>query len=252
MNRCRYHDWILSLIDGDLDKSRERELTAHFEQCHDCKKAWVDTLAAHRKLCEISIPEPSQSVISDFKYELNHNLNRFQKKKNRLLDVWLQIKNSTQWLWRGAYATVLVLIGILIGRFWILPHTVLEADRAVIQKSYNPLLNDYLIDSEILLLTLDNSSNQIPERSLNYDQHLAHSVLEKSRRLQPVLNENTDGHFIRFINQLEIICMELTNRDSQEIRATFKDLKAMIRETGLIEETRRLQQKLDDTKLPNI
>ncbi|MDZ7721577.1 MAG: zf-HC2 domain-containing protein [candidate division KSB1 bacterium] len=253
MNTCRYNQWILSYIDGTLNPGQEQEMRTHLESCRACQKIHSNILTAHRQLTESPHPKLPPSLISDFGRELNRQLSQRVPAHRPLRDTLKQIMNPKQWIRKTVYATALVVIGIFIGRAWYAPDSLpqrAESDYSV--QSYTPLVSEYLVESEILLLALDRSSVEMPEHVLSFDRQLARSVLDKSRRIQPVLQQETDKQFIRFVNQLEMICMELTNRDPQQIRTTFNELKAMIRETGLIDETHRLRDELGYSDIPNI
>lgn len=251
MKRCKYHKWILSCIEGELNSFQQQEMDEHLKICNECQREYSETLAMHQLLLKTSVPEPPTAVVSRFNHEFEQRINQRTSGKRRFGIYLRQVMNRKQWVWRIAYAAVLVMIGIGIGRYY-LPWTSPDSMDSISSKSYNPILTEYLIDSEILLLTLDNSSGEIRENSIDYDQQLAHSILLKSRRIQTIMEENTDKTFIQFVDQLEMICMELTNRDSKEIHSTFKDLKEIIQETGLIDETRRLQKRFDHSELSDI
>ena len=56
-----------------------------------------------------------------------------------------------------------------------------------------------------------------------------------------------DDVVFTFLNHLEFVLLEISNRDDEEIRATFRDIKDMINDSGMVQKSRRLQHRLENT-----
>jgi hypothetical protein len=109
---------------------------------------------------------------------------------------------------------------------------------------------DYMVKSELLLLTIANNPTSEPsEADIYLNKDIAQNLLYKSAQVQRKARELDDKVIITFLTHLELVLLELSNREEQEIRSTFQDIKEMVNETDMLQKSRRLQQRLEKTLL---
>ena len=155
--------------------------------------------------------------------------------------------------WRFARALAILFIGVMIGRFFFVPsqQTMNTAESQLsLTKEDIQFIADYMVKSELLLLTIANNPASEPsETDIFLNKDIAQNLLYKSAQVQRKARELDDKVIITFLNHLELVLLELSNREEQEIRAIFQDIKEMVNEADMLQKSRRLQQRLQKTLL---
>ena len=110
------------------------------------------------------------------------------------------------------------------------------------------LVNDYFVKSEILLLTVKNTSENddaFPSE-LILDKKLAQDLLNKTLLIQEKAALLNNESLSVFLNQIEFLLLEISNTDDREIIAVFKQIREVMNAARLLYESKNFQQQFQE------
>ncbi|MBN2411797.1 zf-HC2 domain-containing protein [candidate division KSB1 bacterium] len=253
MKKCKYQNILVEYLDGSSDPGKE-EIEKHLRECPVCSAQIAGLRKTQQLLQNRRRPDPSLELL----YQYQTNLEKLFPVKTRftlfrewMVQSWQNIRDLNPAALRMATAAVLILIGVFIGRL-IFYHPATDvlnyrgADLVVIklQPEDLKLVNDYFVQSEILLLAVKNTSDQggaLPSE-LILDKKLAQDLLNKTLLIQEKTARLNDESLSVFLNQIEFLLLEISNTDDREIIDVFKQIRQVVNAAGLLYESKNFQQ----------
>ena len=264
MKNCTYEKYLAPLVTDELTAQEVKELQQHLLTCERCSTALTEIQAVDR-LLKVRKRQPAPShLYAAYTRELNRRFRREPRWASVLRPFisWLGLLTQSRTpALRLARSFAVLLMGIFIGRLIFLsPQTTMpltETDTqasSMLSQADLQQLSDYFVQSELLLLTIANTpveSRAAPDDFL-LDRDIAKSLLLKSTTMQRKANAIDDESIIIFLNHLEFILLELSNREDDQIQSTFLEIRDMVREAGLVQKSRKLQEKLLHSISPSV
>lgn len=156
---------------------------------------------------------------------------------------------------RLAEALVILAIGVWIGRSFLKPAEPLPVTpapgraapqfylRGITQEELQKM-DAFFVDSEMLLLQIANLSTaeDLVADEVAMIREMAGRLLPKTALMKEKSVRYNDLQMLHFLSRLEIILYEIANSDPDEIIESLAFIQEMFRETGIIQETRVLQE----------
>ena len=258
MKKCNLQQFFVDYIDGSVDGETKKKIDLHLRECPECSRQLAGLRKTHQLLQSHHRPEPSLDLLYQYQTQLEKLFSvksRFKIIREWLEETWYRIRDLNPAGFRIATAAVLILIGIFIGRllFYNPASEVLntqQADLVVIklQPEDLKLVNDFFVQSEILLLTVKNTSGQGGESSseLMLDKELAQDLLNKTLLIQEKAALLNNESLSVFLNQIEFLLLEISNTDDREIIDVFKQIREVMNAARLLYESKNFQQQLQN------
>jgi len=255
MKKCNLQDCFVDFIEDSVDSKTKEEIQQHLRECPECSLHLAGLRKTHQILHSRRRPEPSLELL----YHYQTRLEQLFPVKTRftIFREWISVTWQNAWdlnpiALRMAGAAVLVLIGIFIGRliFYTPANEILNNQQAnVVVLELQPedlkLVKDYFVQSEILLLTVKNTSenDDAITSELMLDKELAQDLLDKTLLIQEKAALLNNESLSVFLNQIEFLLLEISNTDEREIIDVFKQIRQVMNAARLLYESKNFQQR---------
>ena len=112
-----YREQFASFLNNTLDQKRRNEIESHLAVCADCREEFETFEKIWNLMGEMPQPEPSEAlregfntVLSDYREELNERKNPIVEWMNKLSEFW-----ALQTQPRLAFSLLLVALGLIGG-----------------------------------------------------------------------------------------------------------------------------------------
>jgi|GEM_PF-3987867 len=254
MTECIKTDEIIPYLTGEIGPEQKRNIEKHLRTCETCQKLIQQCRHAHIILTQYRRDEPPTELYSAYSDELRTIFttpSRRKKIKAVLASVTIPL-TSTKPVFRLGRALAFVLIGVLLGRVLFLNPEKEEMFLPYDVQSYTgitesdlELISTFFVRSELLLLSIQNTSpGQADPADLQLNQTLANELLQQSTQIHRKVNYFKDESLFIFLDQLEVILLDISNRDKAEIRYTFQNLKKLIKDAQLVRHAQEWQKQL--------
>jgi len=256
MDNCEFEKYLVEYLAHELPEAKIIEIEKHLSICENCSNQLHEIQSVHQLLLKYERPLAPQKLVKQYRKKLKwmfaptSNFLRFKEWTSNLWNFFF----DPQPVWvRLVKATVLLLIGIFIGRLvdtGIKTDVSTPAQAEILNITYSPvelrLMNEYFVISEMLLLSILNSSNDsdLVNTELLLNQEIAQKLLNKTTYMHEKTRLLQNESLNLFLNRLEFLLIEISNLDKQEITKSFQELRQTIEETKLLHETQRAQESL--------
>jgi hypothetical protein len=261
---CLFEKQIPDYLAGELQEKQLAEFEQHLSDCNYCSNELESLSAVHTALENYERPEPDKELVKAYKNEL---LDLFPKEskisswQKAFSNFWESAFAPRPVVLRFAQAAVILLFGIFLGRSLLREQpegnvALVPAQLAATQVSStinNKLLNDFFVESEILLLGLDNySAVEIETEMVEINKEMAQRLLVQTSQLQQAANQFNDESVIGYLTKLELLLLELSNVDDANIIQAFTDVRNIVKETDLLQASKEAQDKMTQSILADI
>ncbi len=226
---------LLAQIDTDLENSDWREI---------CENLRIYRNAA-----------PSEELLKSFQsaMAMEFPANRTFSLQATLRGIWERVFIAPTPAFRLAEFAVVLLIGIFAGQWLLSPQPVFTPSpeavyapsfqlRDVSSKEWQDL-KMFLLDSEMLLLEIDNiADNETPDSEfLDMNAQTSKRLMRQMPMAEQVSVRMNDLLLVRYLSRLEMLLYEISNIEPDEADTALQMLKSMIRDSDLLIEARQLQ-----------
>lgn len=258
MKVCKHQKLIIPFLMHELSEADRTAFEDHCATCPNCSQALEQFVPVHRLLDrQVRQPIP-QAIEKEYQRALRRQFGRplapLQWLRNAAAKMtkWLYAPTPVQ---RLAQALALLLLGVWIGYRAFAPHSTLTIDGdlavndvQIISGQDLQLINEYMIRSELILLTIVNSStDSIRQSDLLLNRELADILLHHSGEVQKKTALLEDEHLSSFVNHMEFVLLEVSNQDENNIEQTLLELRQMIKEAKMVQISRQVQSRLQRT-----
>ncbi|MBN1465913.1 zf-HC2 domain-containing protein [candidate division KSB1 bacterium] len=254
MKSCQFEHLLLPYLQGELAKDDRLRLSSHLATCQNCRAVLADLKSVDSAMQHYRRAEAPRDLYASYVRQLE---TRF-KPESPLKSAWRWLQLAAQPIlspspsWRLARAAAILLVGVLLGRTLFHPSQMATinppAPQVMLTRDDVQFIADYVVQSELLLLTIANSATDDPtDDDIYMNKDIARNLLFKTAQVQRKAVALQDDVIITFFNHLELVLLEISNRDDDEIRTTFRDIKNMILESDMVQKSRRLQHRLETT-----
>ena len=226
---------MVDALFGDLDAEKEQQLSSHLNEHPECAQLFAEmksTLEVTKKVPEVLPKEP---YWSGFQQRLNDRITAEQQQKARIdLKEWgMALRRLFAPTGHSRFAlpyqlglaTVLVVIGVLIGRFGLsgsstTPSLTTNVDSTAIKAmQVAEQTESYLNRSSILLLGLVNHDTESEGLTIpNFDRkrEAANTLVDDAAILKASLKRSEEAQLYMLIEELEKVLLQIANLEMQE------------------------------------
>ena len=262
MKNCSFEKYILPLLANELAMKESDEMNRHLLECEDCSEAFSEIQDMEQLLLTYDRPPAPKSLYAEYGREIAKRFN--------VESAWKRIfKSGFSFLsdlaksptigYRFARSFAVLTIGVFIGRSLFMtpqaPPPIVDVPAAPILLSSADIqqLNDYFVQSELLLLSIANSSSnsRIAADDLLLNKDIAKGLLLKSTAMQRKADVIDDESIVVFLNHLEFVLLELSNREDDKVHSAFQEIRDMVKEADLVQKSRKLQDKMTRSLSPS-
>jgi hypothetical protein len=252
MKTCQMTDQIMDWLDGSLDPSQAAAFRDHLRDCPQCRKEMETMRSVRDLLAGRKRPAPSKEILRAYESRLRETFpvpsiwSRWTRKIKLPAPGWLPNP------YRGlAGALAILLIGIVIGRFALRPGvsgtagTEVSAESAALQSDQQQI-NQFLTQSEIWLIEMAsspaNGSGSLVD--LRTNREIAGTLLAKTLFMERKAENLNHDVLIDFLNRLEMVLLETSGVEDDELGHAFEEIRQTIRETALLHEIRKIRHSI--------
>lgn len=257
MKNCDFEKYLFFYLTNELNPNEYIEVENHLKSCSFCSRQLDDYIQLHKLLSNKKREKAPHAIYQSYRARLK-SLFPIPSIWNILNEIKISVRIPRVPVVRIARAFALLIVGIFIGRFLFVTNNnsrqiALQENTAqqmsVLSQADIQFLNNYFIQSELLLLAIENSSSPVlDENDLSLNRELAKNLLFRSNQVQRKIVQLEDKSLEDFLNHMELLLLDLSNRNADEISAIFDDIKDRIEEADMVKTSRRLQQQLKKTE----
>ncbi|MBN1351266.1 hypothetical protein JXJ21_17745 [candidate division KSB1 bacterium] len=258
--QCKFDEYLADFVANELPTGMVAEIDSHLPGCKSCQSR----LQELRELHYILNSTPREAPTDAFLKSYHQNLKKmFQAKSlsgqliEKLADYWHFIITQQAVSFRIAKAAALLLIGFALG--WMVfnlqtePGAIVRQPEILTVPPYTEtaeMVKNYIFETEVILLqivNIDRDDNLEPEQVI-----LAKEVAQKLLTRAFVLHERAlqlnDQSVLRYLTQIELILLEISNLNAEPANDAVKEIIQMIKDSNLLYESRNLQELLAQPK----
>ena len=262
MKNCPFEKYLLPFMTNELSSEESGKVRLHIQACENCSQALAEMQDIHKILQSFQRAAAPKLLYADYKRSLARLFEPapFRKRLGQAVQSSFAaffISPSTGY--RLARTLAILVIGMLIGRFAIMPSgapPVAEMPSVAPALSVSDLqqLNDYFVQSELLLLTIANTSpdSRMAADDLILSRDVAKKLLLKTTTMQRKAGAINDESIMIFLNHLEFVLLEISNRKDDDVHSAFQEIREMVKEADLVQKSRQLQGKLTRSLTPGV
>ncbi|MBN1478779.1 zf-HC2 domain-containing protein [candidate division KSB1 bacterium] len=258
MKSCPFEHLLVSYVQNELSADNRLRLRNHILNCDHCRNLLADFTSVDRLLQNFERKPIPKKLYRTYKKQLAtlYEPESLWKNAVNVVRRLLTLLSSRAPALRVARSLAVLLIGILVGRYFFFPSQtpeIISEPRTTLTKDDIQFISDYVVKSELLLLTIANSTNDEPsEDDIFLNKDIAQSLLYKTAQVQRKAHALDDQIIITFLTHLELVLLEISNREDEEIRSSFQEIRNMVNEANMVQKSRRLQRRLEKTLSENV
>ena len=253
IQRERFVEALYRELNGDA----LREFEAHLHGCEACAAEFKRLKATLQTMDQRSRETVDEPFFENYWERLSDRMNAEnlpERKASRL--------KFPKWGYQISAAAAILLIGVIIGRFWMsTPEqtTTPVAKKNVQREMLQARTTQYLERSKVLLLGLVNLDTEAhdPETiDLQRFQSVSQQLLREAGALKPALQKSRERRLGQLVNDLEVILMQIANLESREDIRGIEIIRNGVERQGVLfkinlEEIRRNRPLRLEKKMPS-
>jgi hypothetical protein len=240
MKMCTEQNLIVDYFFNELDEIKKNEFEKHLAKCEDCRnyfEAFVSTAPLIKRQKRI---KPESEMLELYYQTLKTKYPARKKFTFTTKDILDFLIIKPPFPVRIAEATILIMIGIFIGRttLWKAApvQQIINGGEYTTSHISKAILNNYLQETEMILLDVINTSPNEDDQVLLSLVQLAQygNLLQKTSLCRAEAKETHDDKLINLIDDIELILLELCNIEKQSLQEKIVDIREQIKETNLL------------------
>lgn len=252
--QCLHEKYIPDYLQLELSEKLLKDFESHLAECSKCQEELESFSAIHQILRAKSRPKPQKGLLKSYRKEL---LSLFAKEpkivawKRTVFDLWERAFSARRGVVRLAQALALVVFGVFVGRLFYNPQ---GPANELLSSSFQPtfsaidqeFLQKYFVETEILLLGIENNTaSEIELDDVKINQEIAKRLLFQTLHIQQATMQVTDESLLNYLTSLELLLLEISNAENNEIIQAFNDVRNIVKQTDLLQSSRTIQQKVN-------
>ena len=255
MKNCTFEKYLLPFMTQELASEQYSAVSRHVAECAGCAAILAEMQGVENFLHAYERPTVPHALYAEYRREMNGRFGRATLRRRlfgEMRDIISSMTMSRALGYRLARTFVILFLGVMIGRYLVLQPS---APPPVAEQAVSPTpaltaadmkqLSDYLVQAEQLLLTIANTSGKdVADDDLFLNKDVAKRLLSKSITMQRKAGALDDESITTFLNHLEFILLEMSNRKDDDIHSAFQDIRDMVNEAGLVKKSMQLQVKM--------
>jgi len=258
MKNCIFEKYLLPFMTHELTPEEYDKVSRHAAECAHCASILAEMQGVESLLHAYKRTKVPASLYAEYTRAIHLRFGRAPLWR-RLLDAVRSLATgvvrSGSPGYRLARSFAMLLLGVMIGRYFVLPPNyappVAEQYKLrapALTSADMQQLNDYFVQAEQLLLTVANTPETgLTDADLILNKDVAKRLLMQSTVMQRKAGALDDESITTFLNHLEFILLEISNRKDDKIHSVFQDIRDMVNEAGLVRKSMQLQEKMART-----
>lgn len=236
-------------IRSDLSPAEELALLEHLKACKNCPKQLDKFYEVHVALSDYHRPAPPEEVLNSYHKQVDLSFGR-ETLAEKIKLTFIRITGKRSRVFRTVQLALLIIIGLAGG--WMIfapsePQIVYQNNDPYqysqpISKVDLDYVHRYLQVAEMILLQIQNDL----EFYLNRDQ--AQKLLIKTFRVSETATQLKDLRMIIFLNRMELILLEASNLNEEDIDESMALIRKVIEDSNLLGEVKDLRSRMEITK----
>lgn len=268
MKNCTFEKYLLPYLANELAPEEIDNVAAHLKECENCSAAINDLRVVDKALLSYGRQPAPDSVYAVYTQELDRLFKPtpvWKRMGRHIMSLFFEFIQSPSLGYRLARSVAILAIGVFIGRSLFItpqaPSSSAERTHMTQQPQAGALLSsadvqqlsDYFVQSELLLLSIANSTANggVPIDDLLLNRDIAKILLSKSTTMQRKAGAINDESIIVFLNHLEFVLLELSNREDDQVHSAFQEIREIVKEADLVQKSRQLQKKMTRSLSPS-
>jgi hypothetical protein len=241
MKDCPQQHFIVDYVFRELDEKDRRKFKAHLQTCEVCQLQLQQFEKTFSVIKKAKTEKPPKELMNNYLRVLQ---NSFYPKRSLLQKVneWIDdFVTHPSLSMRLAQATIMLLIGVLLGRLlFFQPQTPITnlADNNIQSAAAisDQLLRHYLQETEMILLDVANTNPAEDARILESIKQLAkyRRLLEKTVLCRERAEELDDPMLKNLIDEIELILLDLCNAEDENFDELLFHVKKQIKESHIL------------------
>lgn len=231
---CKAKIKLIDYFYGELRGSDLEEMKKHIATCRSCSEEIQNITKTSAVFSKRSRPKPERALLRSYRRELKF-IYQDAGWYRKLFD-FLIIKPA--YSIRLVEITAVLLVGIFIGKFFF--HTPVQQAKNLQTSSDTRLLDNYLFETELLLLETANS-DAYHEFKYIMDDIDCQRLLQKTFILKEAARETKNHKLENFLDRLEIILLEVSNIKDDVSGEELEYVKKSIKDLRIFTELKEIQ-----------
>ena len=250
MNECqKCRQLFTEALSGSLDNSGRNTFEAHLGQCDLCREEYGELKATLLEMKERKRREPDPAFWEGYWERLESRMHRekvlYQTRpsgQRRPSWDWLRFRVPS-WAFQAGAAVLLVAVGILIGRMWLLPPSEGVQTAALAGEASKPLsmelasrTQNYVQRSKLVLMAIvnfDRESEDPYTLDLPYKQQLSRELVQEADWLKQGLSDARERRLQELVADLEDILLQIANLEAAGEMDTIELVQTGVQSRGL-------------------
>ena len=249
---CEFEELFEGYFRSDLSPAEELTLLNHLQSCAACTKNIEKFYKIHSTLSNYKRPAPPIDLLDSYHKQVDLTFGH-ETISNKVVLFLSRFTRKRSPAFRYVQIISFIIIGILVG--WIVFAPV--ETKIVFQgndpyQMSQPISSDdidyiyyYLQVSEIVLLEIQHSTDP---SDFYLNRELAQKLLIKTFRVSEFALQINNLRLINFLNRMELLLLEASNLDMEEMDESLDRVKMVIEEADLLNEVKTLQTLIRRTK----
>jgi len=249
MQNCKMTNQIMDLLDCNLDEEQATEFENHLKDCPQCQREYNEMRPMHDLLAEYKRPKVPKAIQQAYEKRLQETF--------PVQSIWVRIAERIQspsLYPRLVGAMAILFIGIIIGRFALKPgasestmaSNVRKTPESTAIQSDRQLISQFLTQSEIWLLEMTSSPVNGSDTPIDLltNREIASTLLAKTMFIERKAEDLNHEVLISFLSQLEMVLLETSGTQDDELIRAFEEIRLTIRETALLHEIKKIRHSI--------
>ncbi len=231
MNECdKCRKMFADALSSSLENSPRGEFEAHLGQCDLCREEYGEFKATLLDMKERERSEPDSAFWEGYWDSLESRMHRekvlYQPRpsgQRRPSWDWLRFR-VPNWAFQAGAAVLLVAVGVLIGRMWLLPPSAGVQTAALAGEATAPTsmelasrTQNYVQRSKLVLMAIvnfDRESEDPYTLDLPYKQQLSRELVQEADWLKQGLADARERRLQELVADLEDILLQIANLEA--------------------------------------
>ena len=251
MINCRkYRNMFTDALYGELPPDLKNQFNHHLKSCSKCADEFAQMKSATKAMDNRTRTEPENFYWENYWDNLIARMDKEEKQVSKSILLWQRLKEifsfEPQLMYRYAGAVVILLIGILIGKFYFSNNEQLKFQPGTLERNTNlsaqqiALQNRtdrYFDRSKVLLLGMinfDPETEDVFALNLPYQKKISQKLVQEALALKTEMDDPDYDQLKQLINDLEVILMQIANIESDMDIDGIEMIKSGINRKGIM------------------
>jgi len=236
MKSCRKcKKLMIEALYVELNASRQKAFEQHLSGCADCKSEFEAMRVTLGVMDRRTTPEPSFDYSENLWPNVRRNIMEDEQPQSSSGRTWRMAgMRELRWVFRVATACTLIVVGILIDKYYL--NGAVEETPVPEMVQVSRRTHDYLEKSKVLLLGVVNMDTEYGESGLKLKpQHkLSRELLKEAGYLKQVLDAPDHRRLQTLVAELERILLQLVNLEENYDLETVDLIKSSVNNQGIL------------------